>query len=96
MFIDVRLLIIKIVIQGLLMHTLLIYACPISLLKYIEKWNRNFIWSDDTSTRKFVTFAWNKCCQRMEIGGLGLRSLMSINEASNLLQYWQMEDSEDH
>ncbi|KAI5408425.1 hypothetical protein KIW84_054307 [Lathyrus oleraceus] len=49
--------------------------CKASILSIVER---------DTNRRKLVTIAWNKCCQPLEAGGLGLRSLTSINEAANL------------
>ncbi|PNX82112.1 ribonuclease H, partial [Trifolium pratense] len=51
---------VKSVIHSMLMYNISVYAWPISLLKTIETWSRNFIWSGDISKRKLVTVAWKK------------------------------------
>lgn len=84
---------IKNVIQGMVMHTIMVYSWPNSLLKDIQKWCENFIWSDDTLKKKLVTIAQRKCYLDLTYGGLGITS---INEASNPLQCWNMTDSKYH
>lgn len=68
----------------MLIHTISIYSWPVSLLKQIEKWIKNFIWSGDVNKRKMVTVAWKKVCSNYEEGGLGTKSLICLNEAYNL------------
>jgi hypothetical protein len=72
------------VIQSMLTYSISIYSWPSSLLKDLEKCNRNFIWSGDIEKRKLVTISWKKLCRPMDQGGLNLRSLISLNTASNL------------
>lgn len=72
------------------MSDLSVYSWPVSLIKEIEKNIRNFIWSGDTEKRKIVTVAWHKLCKPVEEGGLGLRSLRKLNEATNLKLCWDM------
>lgn len=67
---------------------------PISLLKSLENWIRNFVWSGDIHTRKIVTVAWSKVCCPMQEGGLGLRSIRSINDAAMLQLSWDLIASE--
>jgi len=45
----------KSVIQSMLLHTMSIYSWPISLIKEVEKWIKNFIWSGDVNKIKMVT-----------------------------------------
>jgi len=84
---------VKSVIQGMLIHSISIYSWPISLLKEIETWCRNFVWSGDCSKRKLVTVSWSKICRPLEEGGLGLRSLTKLNEAANLQLGWELGNS---
>lgn len=49
----------KSIIQGMLVYNFHVYAWPISLIKTVDYWVRNFIWSGDISTRKIVTVAWS-------------------------------------
>lgn len=79
-----RVQLVKSVVTSMLTHTFAIYSWPISLLKDMERCIKNFIWSGDTSKRKLVTVAWKKICNPYEEGGLGIRSLICLNEAFNL------------
>lgn len=84
-----RIQLVKSIIRGMLSYSFHVYAWPVSLLKLIDKWIRNFIWSGDILTKKVVTVAWSKlCCPTIE-GGVGLRSIRSINESSMLKLAWE-------
>lgn len=50
------------VIQGMLIHSFMVYSWHISLLKILEKYTRNFIWSGGPITRKLVSVVWDKVC----------------------------------
>jgi len=52
-----RVQLVSYVIQSMLIHSIYIYSWPISLLKDIERWVRNFIWSGDPEKRKLMTVA---------------------------------------
>jgi len=88
-----RALLVKSVTHAMLVHSMSLYSWPVSLLKEIDKWCRNFIWSGDIEKRNLVTIAWKKLCRPMDEGGIGLRSLISLNEASNLKIGWDMLNS---
>lgn len=90
-----RVQLVKSVIQSMLLHTMTIYSWPVSLLKDLEKCIRNFIWSGDSSKRKMVTVAWKKVCLDYEEGGLGVKSLISLNEATNLKCCWSLFNSSE-
>jgi len=89
-----RVQLVKSVVQSMLLHCLSIYSWPVKLLKDMEKWMRNFIWSGDVNQRKLVTVAWHKVCTPLKEGGLGLRNLSHINEAGNLKNCWDILQSE--
>lgn len=88
-----RVQLVQSVIQGMLAYSFHIYAWPVSLLKTIDGWIRNFIWSGDVNKRKLVTVAWHKLCTPTAAGGLGLRSVRKINEAATLKLCWDMVSS---
>ena len=88
-----RVQLVKSVIQGMLIHSISIYSWPTSLLKDLEKSIRNFIWSGDTTKRKMVTVAWIKVCKITSQCGLSIRSLIDLNEASNLKLCWDFINS---
>jgi hypothetical protein len=85
-----RVQLVKSVVQGMLLHSLLIYYWPSSLIKELERYMRNFIWSGDISKRKLVTVSWANVCKPLSEGGLGLRSLVKLNEAANLKLCWDL------
>lgn len=39
--------------------------------------------------------AWNKICKPQSYGGLGLRSLLRLNEVANLKLGWNLTNSEE-
>ncbi|MCI10142.1 RNA-directed DNA polymerase (Reverse transcriptase), partial [Trifolium medium] len=86
---------VKSVIQSMLVYSISIYSWPVALLKTIEGWTRNFIWSGDIAQTKLVTVSWKKVCAPSEEGGLGLRSLISTNEAANLKLCWDLLHSNE-
>jgi len=90
-----RVQLVKSVITSMLTHTMSVYSWPISLLRSMEKCIKNFIWSGDTAKRKLVTVAWKKVCNSYEGGGLGIRSLVCLNEAFNLKLGWDMLHSNE-
>lgn len=85
----------KSVIQGMFVYNFHVYAWPISLIKTVDYWVRNFIWSGDISTRKIVTVAWSTVCNPLAVGGLGIRPLRSINDVVLIKLCWQLLASEE-
>jgi exonuclease III len=90
-----RVQLVKSVIHSMLIYSISIYSWPISLLKDLEKWMKNFIWSGDLHQKKLVTVAWKKVCKPTSEGGLGIRSIITLNEASNLKLCWDLLTSQD-
>jgi len=90
-----RIQLVKAVIQSMLLHTMTIFSWPTSLLREMEVWIKKFIWSGDISKRKLVTVAWKKVCVDVDEGGLRLRSLVCLNQATNLKLCWELNHSEE-
>lgn len=42
------------------MYNIQVYSWHVSLLKMVEGWRRNFLWSSDINVRKLVTMSWAK------------------------------------
>jgi len=61
----------------------------------MEKWIKNFIWSGDVTKRKLIIVAWKKICTGYDEGGLGLKSLICMNEATNLKMCWNILQSDE-
>lgn len=79
----------------MLIHSITVYSWPISSLKDLERCIKNFIWSEDITQRKLVTMAWKMLYRPFDEGGLGLKSLIKINEASNLKLCWNLLNSDE-
>ncbi|XP_058776557.1 uncharacterized protein LOC131650867 [Vicia villosa] len=83
-----RVQLVKAVIHSMMIHCMTVYNWPASIIKYIEKWMRNFIWSGNFDKKKLVTVSWKICCKDLKEGGLGIKSLRNFNSASNALLCW--------
>jgi hypothetical protein len=81
------------IIHGMLVYS--IYLWPAALLKKVDAWIRNFIWSGDISTQKVCTVGWKSVCRPLASGGLGIRSVASINESLILKLGWSFMASSD-
>lgn len=88
-----RVQLVKSVVVGMMMYSFQVYSWPLSLLKLVDSWLRNFIWSGNTDIKKTVTVAWHKLCKPEAEGGLGVRSLRAVNNASMLKLYWDFISS---
>jgi len=65
-------------------------------LKEVESWVKYFIWSRDISKRKMATVFWDKLCMPFSEGVLEIRSLTTLNEASNTKLCWDLKNSKEH
>ena len=52
----------------------------------LESIQRNFLWGSYEGSFKYPLVAWEKVCLPIEMGGLGIRSVVSFNQA--LLGKW--------
>jgi len=89
-----RVQLIKSVIFSLVTYFMELYSWPISLLKTIEKWIRNFLWSGEINKRKLVTVSWKKVYKPYKKGGLRIRSLICLNGSFNLKLCWDILHSQ--
>lgn len=80
-------------VQSILIYSFMVYAWPVSLIKMIDKWLRNFIWSSNIDAKKVCTVSWFKICSPVNGGGLGVRSIKDINKAAVLKLYWELVTS---
>lgn len=87
---------VKSIIHGMFVYSLHVYAWPSSLLKSIDRWIRNFIWSANMLTKNLCIVAWKKLCCSYEEGGLNIRSIKSINEAAMLKLAYDLTTSDKH
>ena len=91
-----RVQLVKSIVHGMLVYSFHIYRWPIRLLKMLDRWIKQFIWSGDIYSQKICTVSWNQICLPWENGGLDLKSTRSINSSSLLHLSWTIftQDSE--
>ncbi|KAL6135028.1 hypothetical protein ACLB2K_067256 [Fragaria x ananassa] len=58
-----------------------VYQWPISLLRRLEVWCRNFLWSGSIDARGVPLVAWKQCCSPLDEGGVGLKQLRVLNSS---------------
>ncbi|KAL8511003.1 hypothetical protein ACS0TY_017723 [Phlomoides rotata] len=68
-------------IASFLVHSMLVYRWPCSLLDQIERAMRNYIWTGNVDKAGFYTVSWAKACASKDEGCLGIRSIKLMNEA---------------
>ncbi|PNX77655.1 hypothetical protein L195_g015173 [Trifolium pratense] len=86
---------VKSIIHGMLIYSFHVYLWPKNILKKLDTWIRNFVWSGDINTKKICTVAWKKVCNPYAAGGLDLRPLSNINVSLMLLLCWKLLSSQD-
>lgn len=69
-----RIQLVRSIISSMLIYSFMVYAWPVCLIKLVDQWVRNFIWSGCVDKRKVATMAWHKVCKPLEQGGFGIRS----------------------
>jgi hypothetical protein len=88
--------VIKSVVQSMMIYSISIYSWHVSLIKELERYLRKFLWSGDLNVRKFVTVPWKIVYSPIDEGGLGIKSLSVINQATNLKLFSELMNSENH
>lgn len=91
-----RICLVESLILGSLVHSMMVYRWPGSLLKELDSAIRNFLWTGDVSQRGNVMVAWSRCCAPKSKGGLGMKSLVTMKKAYLLRFTWDFltKDSE--
>ncbi|KAL0333107.1 UNVERIFIED_CONTAM: hypothetical protein Scaly_2212200 [Sesamum calycinum] len=81
-----RLQLIKSVLSTLHMYWASAFILPKGILKILEKKMRRFLWHGSGNAK----VAWEQICKPKQEGGLGIRSLMIMNQALMLKQLWRI------
>ncbi|KAL0294623.1 UNVERIFIED_CONTAM: hypothetical protein Sangu_3214200 [Sesamum angustifolium] len=84
-----RLQLIKSVLSTLHMHWASVFILPKGVLKLLERKMRTFLWQGPSGGRQ-AKVAWDQICKPKAEGGLGLRSLIIMNQALILKQLWRV------
>ncbi|KAL6190669.1 hypothetical protein ACLB2K_037063 [Fragaria x ananassa] len=85
-----RLQLIMSTIYSMLIHSFQVYQWPISLLRRLEVWCRNFLWSGSIDAHGVPLVAWKQCCSPLDEGGVGLKQLRVLNFSLLLKKAWDV------
>lgn len=58
----------------------MVYKWNISLLNYMEKQIRNFVWIGSVFLKKLIVVSWANCCCPKKEGCLGIENVCLLNE----------------
>ncbi|RVW46009.1 LINE-1 reverse transcriptase-like [Vitis vinifera] len=81
-----RLTLIKCTMASLPIYIMSLFRMPKSVVKRLEKIQRDFLWGGGSLERKVHLIKWEVVCTSKEKGGLGMRRIESLNKA--LLGKW--------
>ncbi|KAK9988960.1 hypothetical protein SO802_029199 [Lithocarpus litseifolius] len=86
-----RLTLLKSTLSSLLTYFLFLFTVPKAVAIRLERIQKNFLWNSLKECFKYPLVAWEKVCFPLELGGLGIQKLVSINQA--LLGKWLWRNS---
>jgi len=75
-------------ITGFLAYNFNMYKWYVSLLKQVEQWCQNFIWTGDILKKDTTIVNWAMICSPIENGGLKIINLHHKNNAYLLKLAW--------
>ncbi|KAK4384719.1 putative ribonuclease H protein [Sesamum angolense] len=84
-----RVQLIKSVLSSLHTYWASVFILPKGILKIIEGKMRKFLWQG-ASGRGNAKVAWDQICKPKEEGGLGIRSMLAMNQALMLKHLWRI------
>ena len=76
-----RLTLLKSTLSSLLTYYLSLFTIPKAVAIRLERIQKNFLWDSLEECFKYPLVAWEKVCLPLELGGLGIRKLVSFNQA---------------
>ena len=81
-----RLTVLRSTFSSFPMYFLSLFTIPKAVTARMKSIQRNFLWGSFKGSFKYLLVAWEKVCLPIELGGLGIRSMASFNQA--LLGKW--------
>jgi hypothetical protein len=89
-----RLTLSKSMLSNLPTHFLYLFPVPMSVVRRIEKVQRDFLWGGMGGEQKLHLVNWNQVCRPVWVGGLGIRNIHKFNQA--LLGKWLWRYANEH
>ena len=86
-----RLTLLRSTLSSFPMYFLSLFTIPKSVAIRMKSIQRNFLWVSFEGSFKYLLVAWEKLCLPVELGGLGIRSVASFNQALLGKWLWPLE-----
>lgn len=77
----------------MLVYSFHVYMWPCRLLRLLDSWLKNFIWSGNTHTKKVCTVSWKVLCRPWSSGVLDIKPSRLINDSFMLKLAWNLISS---
>ncbi|OVA05573.1 Endonuclease/exonuclease/phosphatase [Macleaya cordata] len=90
-----RLLLIKAVLSGMLIHWTTCFVLPKKVFHELTCIFRSFLWDGVDLKLKRPCISWDSICHPYSEGGLGIRNLQIANTATNLRHIWDIVSGKD-
>lgn len=90
-----RVTLIKAVLLNLPIYYFSLFKCLNSVIKRIERLQREFLWYGNSTQRKYHLIDWESICKPKEEGGLGIRPLKQMNQALWRKWLWRIGEESD-
>ena len=91
-----RLMLLKSILSSLPTYFLSLFTIPKFVAARLESIQRNFLWGSSEGSFKYPLVAWEKVCLPVEMGGLGIRSVVSFNQALLGKWLWRYRHEDTH
>ncbi|XP_026445206.1 uncharacterized protein LOC113345746 [Papaver somniferum] len=88
-----RVVLVKTVLSIYAIHNMAVYKWPLKFVKQCERVIRNFLWSGDSNLYRTFLVGYDKICNPVREGGLGLTSLRTMNKALIMKLWWSIKAS---
>ncbi|GJY35773.1 RNA-directed DNA polymerase, eukaryota, reverse transcriptase zinc-binding domain protein [Tanacetum coccineum] len=85
-----RLQLITALLESIHMYWASVFLLPITVIKDINKLLKNFLWSQNDTTKGKAKVAWSTICNPKDQGGLGLKDLQVWNQALLSKHVWNI------
>lgn len=85
-----RTTLIKSVMSTLPVYTMQTNLLPTSIYNQMDKLNRNFLWGDSPDKKKIHLIKWEKVCEPLKEGGLGIHKTRTNNLANLSKIGWKL------
>lgn len=90
-----RICLVNSVVASSLVHSMMIYRWPRTLVKRVDKAMRSFVWRGNILKSSQGNVAWSRVCAPYSEGGLGIRDIRAANEAFLYKLAWDIIKEKD-